>query len=41
MAFRKYGFVPSRSQTMFYGSLVLRTIRDFENFIRENSDDER
>ena len=40
MAFKKYGFVPSRSQTMFYGSLVLRTIRDLENFIKENSGNE-
>lgn len=28
MFFRKYGFVPSRSQTMFYGSLVHGTIED-------------
>ncbi len=40
MAFKKYGFVPSRSQTMFYGSLILRTIRDFQHFIKENSSDE-
>ncbi len=40
MAFKKYGFVPSRSQTIFYGSLVLKTIQDFQNFIKENSSDE-
>ena len=28
MIFRKYGFVPSRSQTMFFGSLVHSTIED-------------
>lgn len=28
MLFRKYGFVPSRSQTMFFGSLVHQTIED-------------
>ncbi|MBP5443432.1 MAG: ATP-dependent helicase [Treponema sp.] len=40
MAFKKYGFVPSRSQTMFYGSLVLRTIRDFQDYIKGESLDE-
>ena len=28
MLFRKYGFVPSRLQTMFFGSLVHQTIED-------------
>jgi DNA helicase II / ATP-dependent DNA helicase PcrA len=28
MLFRKYGFVPSRSQTMFFGNLVHQTIED-------------
>jgi DNA helicase-2/ATP-dependent DNA helicase PcrA len=28
MLYRKYGFVPSRSQTMFFGSLVHQTIED-------------
>lgn len=28
MVFRKYGFVPSRSQTMFFGSVVHKTIED-------------
>jgi DNA helicase-2/ATP-dependent DNA helicase PcrA len=28
MLFRKYGFVPSRSQTMFFGSLVHQTLDD-------------
>jgi len=31
MIFRKYGFVPSRSQTMFFGSLVHRTIEDLHH----------
>ena len=33
MVFRKYGFVPSRSQTMFFGSLVHRTIEDLHNYL--------
>ncbi len=41
MAFKKYGFVPSRSQTMFYGSLVLRTIQDFQNFMKEEAGHEQ
>jgi DNA helicase II / ATP-dependent DNA helicase PcrA len=28
MLFRKYGFAPSRSQTMFFGSLVHETLED-------------
>jgi len=36
MIFRKYGFVPSRSQTMFFGSLVHQTIEDLHHlFIQE------
>lgn len=31
MIFRKYGFNPSRSQTMFFGSLVHNTIEDLHN----------
>ncbi len=31
MIFRKYGFVPSRSQTMFFGTLVHKTIEDLHN----------
>ncbi|MBA4603549.1 ATP-dependent helicase [Thermoactinomyces mirandus] len=31
MVFRKYGFVPSRSQTMFFGTLVHKTIEDLHN----------
>ena len=34
MAFHKYGFVPSRSQTMFFGSLVHQSIEDLQNFIK-------
>ncbi|WP_044640704.1 ATP-dependent helicase [Risungbinella massiliensis] len=33
MIFRKYGFVPSRSQTMFFGTLVHKTIEDLHNRI--------
>lgn len=35
MAFNKYGFVPSRTQTMFFGSLVHRTIENLQNYIAE------
>lgn len=31
MIFRKYGFVPSRTQTMFFGSLVHRTLDDLHH----------
>lgn len=31
MVFRKFGFVPSRSQTMFFGSLVHRTLEDLHH----------
>jgi DNA helicase II / ATP-dependent DNA helicase PcrA len=33
MVFKKYGFVPSRSQTMFFGTLVHKTIEDLHNRI--------
>lgn len=33
MVFKKYGFVPSRSQTMLFGSLVHKTIEDLHNKI--------
>lgn len=33
MIFHKYGFVPSRSQTMFFGSLVHQTIEDLHNML--------
>lgn len=33
MIFRKYGFVPSRSQTMFFGSLVHRTLEDLHQML--------
>ncbi|MCQ2576697.1 MAG: ATP-dependent helicase [Treponema sp.] len=35
MAFKKYGFVPSRSQTIFFSSLVHRTIEDLQNYVAE------
>jgi DNA helicase-2/ATP-dependent DNA helicase PcrA len=31
MVFRKYGFIPSRSQIMFFGTLVHQTIEDIHN----------
>lgn len=33
MLFRKYGFVPSRSQTMFFGSLVHQTLEDLHQHL--------
>lgn len=33
MTFKKYGFVPSRSQTMFFGSLVHQTIEDLHHLL--------
>jgi DNA helicase-2/ATP-dependent DNA helicase PcrA len=33
MVMRKYGFVPSRSETMLFGSLVHETIDDLHNFL--------
>ncbi len=33
MIFNKYGFVPSRSQTMFFGSLVHQTIEDLHHLL--------
>ena len=33
MVFRKYGFVPSRSQTMLFGSLVHRTLDDLHQLL--------
>lgn len=33
MVFKKYGFVPSRSQTMFFGSLVHQTIEDLHHLL--------
>ena len=33
MIFKKYGFVPSRSQTMLFGSLVHQTIEDLHHLL--------
>lgn len=33
MVFNKYGFIPSRSQTMFFGSLVHQTIEDLHHLL--------
>ncbi|REB11148.1 ATP-dependent helicase [Sporosarcina sp. BI001-red] len=39
MVFKKYGFVPSRSQTMLFGSLVHQTIEDIHNQIISSRSD--
>lgn len=36
MVFRKYGLVPSRTQTMVFGSLVHRTLDDLHQFLIAN-----
>ena len=36
MIFKKYGFIPSRSQTMFFGSLVHQTIEDLHHLLISN-----
>ncbi|MBU3926559.1 MAG: ATP-dependent helicase [Bacteroidetes bacterium] len=36
MVFNKYGFIPSRSQTMFFGSLVHQTIEDLHHLLISN-----
>lgn len=33
MFFRQYGFAPSRTQMMFFGSLVHRTLEDLHNYL--------
>lgn len=33
MMFKKYGFIPSRSQTMMFGNLVHQTIEDLHHFL--------
>ncbi len=33
MIFKKFGFIPSRSQTMFFGSLVHQTIEDLHHLL--------
>lgn len=38
MVFHKYGFVPSRSQTMFFGSLVHQTIEDLQNHLQSEGE---
>jgi len=35
MIFRNYGFIPSRSQTMFFGSLVHQTIEDLHHYLKK------
>jgi DNA helicase-2/ATP-dependent DNA helicase PcrA len=36
MIFRKFGFVPSRSEMMFFGSLVHRTLEDLHHYLISN-----
>ena len=36
MIFKKYGFIPSRSQTMFFGNLVHQTIEDLHHLLISN-----
>lgn len=38
MIFRKYGFVPSRSQMQFFGSLVHQTIEDLHQYLIASRD---
>lgn len=40
MVYNKYNFVPSKAQTYFYGSLILRTIQDFQKYINSEVKDE-
>lgn len=41
MIFKKYGFIPSRSQTMFFGSLVHQTIEDLHHLLIANRKKEK
>ena len=34
MIYRRYGFAPARGQTMFFGSLVHRTIEELHEWLR-------
>jgi len=38
MIYRKYGFVPSRGQTMFFGRLIHETIEDLHNIIMKQKE---
>ncbi len=39
MIYRKYGFVPSRGQTMFFGRLIHETIEDLHHIIMKQKAD--
>ena len=39
MIYRRYNFVPSRSQTQVFGTLVHRTIEDLHQFLMQRRDD--
>jgi Superfamily I DNA and RNA helicases len=38
MVYRRYNFAPARAQTMFFGSLVHRTIEDLHEWLRVQAD---
>ncbi len=38
MVYRRYGFVPARAQTMFFGSLVHRTVEDLHEWLRAQTE---
>jgi DNA helicase-2/ATP-dependent DNA helicase PcrA len=40
MVFRKYGFVPSRSQTQMFGTLIHRTLDDLHQFLIARREEE-
>ncbi len=41
MVYRRYGFAPARGETMFFGSLVHRTIDDLHQWLRANAESGR
>lgn len=38
MFYRRYDFAPTRGQTMFFGSLVHRTIEDLHQWLRAQAE---
>lgn len=41
MLYRRYNFAPARPQTMFFGTLVHRTVEDLHEWLRVNAQDRR
>jgi DNA helicase-2/ATP-dependent DNA helicase PcrA len=39
--YRRYNFAPARAQTMFFGSLVHRTVEDLHQWLRAQSESGR